>query len=223
MPDADVVANAAMIYGEGASEDFETMHMMGSTPYNRMKDNPHRYGFTIQDVLLKPNQYYAVQNKNEPFMQAIQGKFPNEKAETKWKQAMQIAYGLKKWQQPVKGYSGNIDLVNRPVVKNSDGSVSTELSKSFNFDGEEVLIPTIVNGKKVSDKEAMDYYRKTGEHLGKFKSVKEADAMAEIIHSRGLPPIKGKYFFRKGEATGLRKKLKPVSKVGKYDVYDDID
>ena len=73
---------------------------------------------------------------------------------------------------------GNLDLAARPVLRNSDGSVSTEVSKSWNFDGKEVLLPTIVNGKRVSDDEAIQHYRTTGEHLGMFDTPENANAAA---------------------------------------------
>jgi hypothetical protein len=81
--------------------------------------------------------------------------------------------------------AGNIDLEKRPVIQNKDGSVSTELSFSIGTDKGEVLIPQIVNGKKVSKQEAIDHYKKTGEHLGIFKDPKSATAYAEKIHNRG--------------------------------------
>ena len=79
---------------------------------------------------------------------------------------------------------GNIDLTKRPTVKNSDGSISTVRSMSVNFDGQEVLLPTVVGGKVVSAKEAIDHYRKTGEHLGKFNSQEAATAYAEDLHNK---------------------------------------
>lgn len=77
---------------------------------------------------------------------------------------------------------GNIDLTKRPVVKNKDGSISTVRSMSFEEDGLQILIPTVVGDKVVSNKDAIDYYHKTGEHLGVFSSVKAANAYAEKLH-----------------------------------------
>ena len=77
---------------------------------------------------------------------------------------------------------GNIDLNNRPVVKNKDGSISTVRSMSFEEDGKEVLIPTVVNGKVVSNDEAIKHYYETGEYLGKFDTVEEANKYAEKLH-----------------------------------------
>lgn len=77
---------------------------------------------------------------------------------------------------------GNLDLNSRKVLKNDDGSISTESSMSFEENGKEVLIPTVVNGNRLSEEAAVQHYRKTGEHLGKFETPADADAYANKLH-----------------------------------------
>lgn len=78
--------------------------------------------------------------------------------------------------------AGNIDIHNRPVVHNADGTISTVRSITVEDDGGYVLIPTVVGDRVVSNKEAIQHYLKTGEHLGKFKSQKAADQYGESLH-----------------------------------------
>lgn len=96
---------------------------------------------------------------------------------------------------------GTIDLSNRPVIKNSDGTVSTEKSFSIGTDLGEVLIPQVVGGKMLSKEDAIKHYKSTGEHLGIFRDPKSANAAAEIIHNRNQPTViipevgAGKYWY----------------------------
>ena len=82
---------------------------------------------------------------------------------------------------------GNIDLYDRPVLKNDDGSISTVDSFSVNIDGEEVLLPSIGRDKdgnpvRLSEDDAIAQYKKDGKHLGKFKTPEEATEYAKKLH-----------------------------------------
>lgn len=78
---------------------------------------------------------------------------------------------------------GNIDLTNRPVVKNEDGSISTVRSMSFEENGKEILIPTVSpSGVILTDEGAIALYHHSGQHLGIFKDAASADTYAQQLH-----------------------------------------
>jgi len=80
---------------------------------------------------------------------------------------------------------GNINLMDRPHVKNKDGSMSTVYSMSFNQDGKEILVPRVSDdGRILSNKEAIDQFHKTGKHLGIFDNVQDANKYAEQLHNQ---------------------------------------
>lgn len=69
-------------------------------------------------------------------------------------------------------------------VKNRDGSTSTVRTMSFGTDDGEVLVPTVIDGRVVSDDEAVDHYYRTGEHFGIFRTPQEATEYAQALHKR---------------------------------------
>jgi hypothetical protein len=80
---------------------------------------------------------------------------------------------------------GDIDIANRPVHQNPDGSISTVRSMSIGEEGNEVLIPTISpNGVPLKDAGAVSLYQHTGQNLGKFRSPADADAYAKTLHDQ---------------------------------------
>lgn len=81
---------------------------------------------------------------------------------------------------PTPLVAGNITLTSRPLVKNTDGSISTLLSSYFNDGANEVVYTPVINGRIYSDADARDYYLTTGKHLGKFASGNTADAVTYI-------------------------------------------
>jgi hypothetical protein len=80
---------------------------------------------------------------------------------------------------------GTIDTSKIAPVNNGDGTFSTVKSMSIKDDvnGKEVLIPTVVNGKVVTPEEAIAEYKKTGNNLGMFDTVDQANAEAKRIHN----------------------------------------
>ena len=78
---------------------------------------------------------------------------------------------------------GNVDLKKRSKVQNADGSYSTVRTIGIEIDGgRHVNIPTVINGKVVSNEEAVKHFKKTRQHLGIYKSRDEADAAAQLLH-----------------------------------------
>lgn len=80
---------------------------------------------------------------------------------------------------------GNVDLMNRPRVKNADGSVSTIRSIGIEVDGKNVLIPTVSeDGRVMSNAEAIKTYMRTGRHLGIYANQAAADRAGQLLHEQ---------------------------------------
>ena len=88
--------------------------------------------------------------------------------------------------------SRNIDVERLPEVQNripGEGGISTVRSMGVNLDGDEVLLPTVIEGRlapsaEQAERDAIDYYRKTGKHLGKFATPAASESAAQLLHER---------------------------------------
>jgi hypothetical protein len=85
--------------------------------------------------------------------------------------------------------SPTLDLNKRTMtdMPGGTGSYGSEYSMDFIEGNTRTLIPTIVDGKRLTTSEALLHYQNTGEHMGKFKrNVPGAvfDEYANKVHSR---------------------------------------
>jgi hypothetical protein len=86
----------------------------------------------------------------------------------------------------------NIDVSQLPEVQNripGEGGISTVRSMGITEDGKEVLIPTVIEGRlpasaEEAERKALEYYRRTGKHLGKYATRGAADSAAMLTHER---------------------------------------
>ncbi len=78
---------------------------------------------------------------------------------------------------------GNLDLNKRPVVPRDDGKISTVNSITVGFDDGFYVIPTVTEeGLLLDNDQAVEYFKKTGKHLGRFYDQETADAFAQQLH-----------------------------------------
>jgi hypothetical protein len=77
---------------------------------------------------------------------------------------------------------GNIDLYGRPVVQNPDGSISTLRSFSAGFDDKHYLLPLVGDkGEDLTHEQAIELFRRSGQHLGAFSTPESATEYAKRI------------------------------------------
>jgi hypothetical protein len=86
----------------------------------------------------------------------------------------------------------NIDTSRLPEVPNripGEGGISTVRSMGITEDGKEILLPTVFEGQlpdsaEEAERRAIEYYRRTGKHLGKYATRSAADSAAMLTHER---------------------------------------
>jgi hypothetical protein len=71
--------------------------------------------------------------------------------------------------------------LNRPSYKNKEGQRVSENKITVGFDDATYVLPTVIDGKQLTEDEAVESFRKTGLHMGKFAPNQkgENDAVRE--------------------------------------------
>jgi len=101
------------------------------------------------------------------------------KQERKIKKAEKYPDGTKKvktydeTKAPKKGDLLLPDL-NRPSYKNKEGKTVSEAKITVGFDDGEYVIPTVVDGKQLTNDQAIAEFNRTGLNMGKYKNTQEA-------------------------------------------------
>ena len=87
------------VYGEGANASPEVKAMIASTILNRMSANrPKEFGKDVEEILQKG--YYAVKNPNEPYKEAVSGKFLSELSKRAYQESSDIVDNLMSGKTP---------------------------------------------------------------------------------------------------------------------------
>ena len=74
--------------------------------------------------------------------------------------------------------------INRPSYIDNSGNKRSEYKMGINVNGKETLIPSVVGGRQLTADQAVDRYRSTGLHMGKYNTVDEADYAARLRTAR---------------------------------------
>jgi hypothetical protein len=69
--------------------------------------------------------------------------------------------------------------INRPSYTDKSGHKRSEYKMGIRDKGKEVLIPTVVNGRQLTPRQAVNRYKKTGYHMGKFNNIAQAEKAAK--------------------------------------------
>ncbi len=75
------------------------------------------------------------------------------------------------------------EVVNPPDAENPHGSKSTVSTITIESDGKGILLPTIIDGKRVDNPTAIKHWQDTGESLGVFKTENDANEYDKRLHT----------------------------------------
>lgn len=125
-------------------------------------------------------------------------------------------YAVGPYDEMIAPKQGNYLLpdINRPSYLDEFGGMRSEYKMGFNDDGKEVLIPTVVQGKQLSEDEAVDNYYRTGLHMGKYDTVQDAEnasALRTAKYNMLQDPVRfDMKQYQKGGISAYNKKYPPI-------------
>jgi hypothetical protein len=94
-----------------------------------------------------------------------------------------VKYPGKTWTPDAAAPGGTPNDSTKPILLNADGSYSTERTITIEADGKHLVIPTIIDGKQLSDDAAIKAWREgKNKPVGTFTTAKEANAYAQQRH-----------------------------------------
>jgi hypothetical protein len=168
---------------------------LGSTPEPFLKTFEARVRYTADRLGLPPDVVLEEMLKGKTPLLAKGGRVDKAKLTKKYgvegyaKGGHVAKYG---YQTGGPAIPGNIDLHNRPVVHNADDSISTVRSITVGFGNKTYVLPTVIGDKVVSNKEAIDHFKKSGEHLGAFDTLADAEGYSQRLHEDQAKEYEGK-------------------------------
>lgn len=131
-----------------------------------------------QDFFKRPVLATGLQSGKQVLMQpGGEYYFPEDKQVFEKRMQGGGQYAVGPYDEMMAPKQGNYLLpdINRPSYKDEFGGTRSEYKMGFNDNGKETLIPTVVQGKQLSEDEAVDNYYRTGLHMGKYDTVQDAE------------------------------------------------
>ncbi len=157
-------------------------------PANTQVTGQDKYKRDIANIY-NPNTGQLVNESMQSGFNALNfdGKYPNQmKMMNKNQQVQKRQVEMDQPNEVGEVVKGNISKMDRDVKVNDDGSFDSIKPITVKDDkGYDTIIPSIVNGKELSRKEAIAHHKKTGEHLGKYTSEAATNNALEKIAKTG--------------------------------------
>jgi|TARA_B100000809_G_scaffold266917_1_gene332966 hypothetical protein len=114
---------------------------------------------------------------------------------------------------PPKGYARGRGPfpTQHPYVYNKDGSTSNVLTITVEMDGKHYVLPSMVDGKKLSGRAAVSVAKKHGlKNYPSFKTAAEALEASKKLHGKQPPPRRAMQGMLKRGRRGLEQKKESI-------------